>query len=182
MGDPRRLKKKYATPNNPFEKGRIEEELTYVGQYGLRNKREFWRHRYQLSRFRARAREARSQPERVQQIMINDLRSKLNKIGILGPEAHFDDVLGLTIEQILDRRLQSQVFNQGLAKSLYQARQFITHRHISVNGKVINSPSYLVKREEEDKIEFAINSPLRGKSLDELERNDNAASVIGEEE
>jgi len=39
MGDPRRLKKKYKKPSHPFQKQRIEEELRYLGEYGLRSKR-----------------------------------------------------------------------------------------------------------------------------------------------
>ena len=38
MGDPRRLKKKFKKPRNPFERERILEELDFIGKYGLRNK------------------------------------------------------------------------------------------------------------------------------------------------
>ena len=181
MGDPRRLKKKYATPNKPFDKNRIEEELKYLGEYGLRNKREFWKHRYQLSRLRQRARQARSQSEEVQALMLKDLRQKLSRLGILGPDASFDDVLGLSIESLLERRLQTLVFRKGLAKSIYQARQFITHRHIQVNGKIITSPSYLVKAEEEDSIEYAINSPLRNLTLSQIEGGGSSTENTEEE-
>ncbi len=169
MGDPRRLKKRYHSPNNPYERSRVLEELKYIGKYGLRNKQEFWRHRYQLGGFRARARKARSQTQEVQEIMLEDLRTKLTALGILGPEAHFDDVLGLEIEQLLDRRLQTMVFKKGLAKSIYQARQFIVHRHIIVGERVISSPSYLVKKDEEAHVEYAPNSPIKNMTLEQIE-------------
>jgi len=180
MGDPRRFNKKYKAPNTPFEKGRMLEELKFVGKYGLRNKKELWRHKYQLSGFRSRAREARSQPEHIQNQMLNDLRNSLSKLGVIGPEAHFDDVLGLNLDSILERRLQTQVFKQGLAKSIYQARQFICHRHIIVGEKVISSPSYLVKLEEQDEIKLAPNSPLQDLTLDQIE-NQNGERTAEEE-
>jgi small subunit ribosomal protein S4 len=88
------------------------------------------------------------------------LLKKLDKLGILGPEADFEDVLLLTVEEVLRRRLQTLVYEKGLSKTIYQARQYITHGHIVIGGKKIDSPSYLVKRDEEDLIMFAPNSPL----------------------
>jgi len=71
-----------------------------------------------------------------------------------------DDVLDLTVEAILERRLQTLVFRKGLAKSIYQSRQLITHGHIAIDGKKVFSPSYIVPKNEEDKIEYAPTSPL----------------------
>jgi len=62
------------------------------------------------------------------------------------------DVLALTVEDILKRRLSTVVAGKGLADTAKQARQMITHKRILVKGKVVNVPSYLVKVEEEDKI------------------------------
>ena len=71
-----------------------------------------------------------------------------------------DDVLDLTIESILERRLQTLVFRKGLAKTIHQSRQLITHGHIAINGKKFFSPSYIVPKNEEDKINYAPTSPL----------------------
>jgi small subunit ribosomal protein S4 len=160
MGDPRRLKKKFKKPGHPFEKERILEELGYVGKYGLRNKREFWKFRTMLGNWRSLARQSRTLTKektlKVQQTLIQ----KLQSLGILGPEAQFEDVLLITIEDVLKRRLQTIVFEKGLAKSIYEARQKIVHNHIQVGNKRINSPSYIVKKEEEKLITFAPSSPF----------------------
>ena len=159
MGDPRRLKKKFKKPRHPFRKDRIIEELEFVGKYGLRNKREFWKARTILGNWRNIARSSRSlPPEKAAQVQETLLKS-LNRLGILGSEAEFEDVL--------KRRLQTLVYEKGLAKTIYQARQFIVHKHIQVGGKTVNSPSYLVKKEEEDTIRFAPSSPYAMKKEQE---------------
>ena len=167
MGDPRRLKKKFKKPRHPFQKDRILEELEFVGKYGLRNKREFWKARTILGNWRNIARSSRSlPPEKAAQVQETLLKS-LNRLGILGSEAEFEDVLLLTVEDVLKRRLQTLVYEKGLAKTIYQARQFIVHKHIQVGGKTVNSPSYLVKKEEEDTIRFAPSSPYAMKKEQE---------------
>ncbi len=163
MGDPRRLKKKYKKPKHPFQKERILEELEFLGKYGLRNKREFWKSRTLLRNWRRIARFSRTLTKEkavdVQQTLIR----KLNRLGIIGSGAEFEDVLLLTVDDVLNRRLQTLVYEKGLASTIHQARQFITHGHIAIGEKKINAPSYLVKRAEEDIIVFAANSPLAGK-------------------
>ncbi|MHA1320260.1 MAG: 30S ribosomal protein S4 [Promethearchaeota archaeon] len=160
IGDPRRLKKKFKKPKRPFEKERQAEELEFLGRFGLRNKREFWKMRTTLGNWRSLARKSRTMPQEraaeVQQTLIN----KLVKLGILGPDARFEDILLLTVEDILRRRLQSLVFEKGYAKTIYEARQFVVHGHIQVRGKKINAPSYIVKKEEEDMIGYTPSSPL----------------------
>jgi len=160
IGDPRKQKKKFKKPKVPFQKERILEELEFIGRYGLRNKREFWKMRTTLANFRDLARQSRTLPAEVATEVQRELIKKLNRLGILGPEAEFDDVLLLTVEDMLKRRLQTLVFEKGLAQTIYQARQLIVHGHIQIKGKKINAPSYIVKREEEDFIGFAANSPL----------------------
>jgi small subunit ribosomal protein S4 len=88
------------------------------------------------------------------------LLNKLHRLGILPEKAALDDVLDLSIEDILERRLQTVVFRKGLAKSIHQARQLITHRHIVIGGRKVYSPSYLVLRDEEALIAYAPTSPL----------------------
>ena len=116
--------------------------------------------RSMLGNWRSIARKSRSlSKERAAEVQ-ETLSKKLIKLGVVGPEARFEDVLALTVEDLLKRRLQTMVFEKGFAKTIYQARQFIVHGHIQVIGKKINSPSYLVKIEEENFIGYAPSSPL----------------------
>ncbi len=154
MGDPRRLRKKYKRPSNPFEKDRQMEELQFVGKYGLRNKKEFWKSRSHLSQWRDIARKSRTLPKEKAAEVQRQLVVKINRMGIIGTEAQLEDVLRLTVEDVLKRRLQTVVYDKGFAKTIYHARQLITHGHIMIGEKKINAPSYFVKREDEDKIMF----------------------------
>jgi len=113
-----------------------------------------------LGNWRTLARKSRSMPpERATEIQ-QTLIKKLVTLGVLGPNAGFEDVLLLTVEEILKRRLQTIVFEKGLAKTIYQARQFVVHGHIQVGGKKINAPSYIVKKAEEDMVSYTAKSPL----------------------
>ena len=69
-------------------------------------------------------------------------------------EAALDNLLDLNENAFLSRRLQTVVFRKGLAKSALQARQLITHGFISINGKKVNRPGYLVTVEEEKHIGY----------------------------
>ncbi|UCE95167.1 MAG: 30S ribosomal protein S4 [Candidatus Bathyarchaeota archaeon] len=160
MGDPKKQRKKFETPRFPWRTDILGSELKLLGQYGLRNKRELWRHKTMLSKFRGSARSILGMPEREGAKSKEQLLNRLDRLGILPETAVLDDVLDLMIEDILERRLQSLVFQKGLAKSVYQARQLITHGHIAISGRKVNSPSYLVLREEIAHIEYSPTSAL----------------------
>jgi len=160
MGDPKKQRKKYETSKFPWRTDILQAELKLLGQYGLRNKRELWRHKTMLSRFREIARSLLGMPTEERREMEKQLLDRLHRLGILHETAVLDDVLDMALEDILERRLQTLVFRGGLAKSVYQARQLITHGHISIEGKRVSSPSYLVLRDEEAKIAYAPTSPL----------------------
>jgi len=160
MGDPRKQRRKYETPRFPWRTDILQSELKLQGQYGLRNKRELWRHKTTMSRFREIARSLLGTPAEQRQKLEKQLLNRLNRIGILPETAVLDDVLDLSLEDILERRLQTIVFSKGLAKSIFQARQLITHGHIAIDGRRVPSPSYLVLRDEEAKIAYAQTSSL----------------------
>jgi len=160
MGDPKKQRKKHETPRFPWRTDTLQAELNLIGQYGLRNKRELWRHKTALSRFREIARSLLGMPTEQRTKLENQLLNRLNRLGILPETAALDDVLDLTIEDMLERRLQTVVFRKGLAKSMQQARQLITHRHIAVGEQRVPSPSYMVLRDEEAKITYAPTSTL----------------------
>ncbi|MEN8116522.1 MAG: 30S ribosomal protein S4 [Bacteroidota bacterium] len=54
-------------------------------------------------------------------------------------------VTGEVLLQLLESRLDNVVFRMGIAKTRAAARQFVSHKHIIVNGNVVNIPSYQVK-------------------------------------
>jgi small subunit ribosomal protein S4 len=152
MGDPKKQRKSYETPSHPWRKDRIEKEKELVRKYGLKNKRDIWKAESKLRRIRRLARNLLgSHGERAEQEE-EKLVGKLQKLGLLKGEADLDSVLGLTIEDILERRLQSLVHRKGLSKSPKQARQLVVHGHIRVGGRRIKSPSYLVPVEQEETI------------------------------
>jgi len=84
----------------------------------------------------------------------------MGELGLIQGEVTFDAILGLVIDDLMARRLQTVVFKKELAHSVGQARQFIVHGHVKVAGKTVNSPSYLVTLKDEETIEFRDNSTL----------------------
>jgi small subunit ribosomal protein S4 len=160
MGDPKKQRKKFDTPRFPWRTDTLQMELNLLGQYGLRNKRELWHHKTMLSKFRGIARSLLGMSAEQRKILENQLLKKMDRMGILPETAALDEVLDLALEDLLERRLQTLVFRKGLAKSIFQARQLITHGHIAIDGKRVLTPNYLVLRDEEPKIAYSPTSPL----------------------
>jgi small subunit ribosomal protein S4 len=154
MGDIKRQKKKYETPMHPWEKERIDAENTIQYDYGLKNKTEIWRANTMLSKFKAHAKKCSTGATPQLEKERTELLAKLRKIALLKETGSLDEVLSLRVQDILERRLQTFVFRKGLAKSVKQARQFITHGHITVAAKKVTVPSYMIKKEEEDRIGY----------------------------
>ena len=161
MGDPRRLGKKYDTPNHPWIGERIQSEKEISQKYGLVNKKELWKMETQLRNYRRQARKLISDTTTQGGKEAVQLFNVLKRYAILvESEPTLDHVLSLNIESILERRLQTIVYRKGLAKTAKQARQFIVHGHIAVNGKRVTAPAYLVSVAENDAIEYVPNSPM----------------------
>jgi small subunit ribosomal protein S4 len=161
MGDPKRQRKKFDTPRFPWQIDVLETELKLLGQYGLRNKREIWRHKTLLSKYRGIGRSLLGKSVEERRIKEKQLLNRLHRLGILPKESELDDVLDLSLEDILERRLQTIVFQKGLSQSIQQARQLIAHGHIAINGRKVSTPSYLVLKEEEEKLSYSQKSPLK---------------------
>lgn len=160
MGDPKKQRKKFDTPRFRWRKDILQEELKLLGQYGLRNKHELWRHKTILSKTRGIARSLISKTSEERAKMENEQLAKLKKIGILQETAVLDNVLDLTIEDILERRLQTVVFRKGLARTIFQSRQLITHGHITIDNRRITVPGYMVAKIDEPKVMYSPESAI----------------------
>jgi len=150
-------------PRKIYEKERLDKELKLCGEYGLRNKREVWRVTFLLAKIRSVARVLLTLPEKDPKRVFEGaaLLRRLTRLGLLNEsEQKLDFVLGLTIEKFLDRRLQTRVFQSGLALSIHHARCLIKQRHIRVGKRMVDVPSFLVRQESEKVIEFALTSPF----------------------
>ncbi len=172
LGGIRKPKKKYVAPGHPWQKTRLAEELIYVGEYGLRNKRELWRHRSLLARFRGTARDLVALPVEERTIRESQLLGRINRLALIDKHSQLDDILDLTIRDILERRLQTQVVRQGLAKTMHHARQLIVHGHISLDGHRVTSPGMLLYRDLEKKLEYSPNSPYHSPNHPELPKGE----------
>jgi small subunit ribosomal protein S4 len=123
-----------------------------LGSYGLRNKRELWRAQTRLSSYRKQARRLLAATQEVRLREEKKLLDSLRKRGLAAESATLDDILSLTIEDVLGRRLQTMVFKKGMAISPLHARQLIVHGHVIVGGRRIGVPGYTVERSEEGSI------------------------------
>lgn len=125
--------KTFKKPRRPYEKERLDAELKLVGEYGLRCKRELWRVQYALSRIRNNARMLLTLDEKDPRRLFEGeaLLRRMNRYGLLDEgQNKLDYVLALTVENFLERRLQTLVFKTGMAKSIHHARVLIRQRHI----------------------------------------------------
>jgi small subunit ribosomal protein S4 len=79
--------------------------------------------------------------------------------------SHLPGITGDNLLKLLESRLDNVVYRMGLAPTRAAARQLVSHKHITVNGKVVNIPSYLLKpgdivgvREKSKSLEVIVNS------------------------
>lgn len=170
--------KTFKNPRRPFEKERLDAELKTVGEYGLRSKREVWRVQMVLSRFRSRARELLTLEERDPRRLFEGeaLMRRMYRYGFLKEDQDkLDYVLSLTVDDVMERRLQTLVFKQGLAKSIHHARVLIRQRHIRVGKQIVTVPSFVVRVDSQKHIDFALNSPFGGGRPGRVKRRNLAA-------
>ena len=100
------------------------------GQHGLKKAK--------LSNFGIQLRE-KQKVKRIYGVLERQFRNYfLKAAGIKGVTGHL-------LLQFLERRLDSVVFSLGFAKSRKDARQVVSHNHVSVNGRRVNIASYMVK-------------------------------------
>ncbi len=167
MGYPGKSRKTFDTPSHPWQGARISEEAELVKKYGLKNKREIWKAATTLRKYR---REARKLLFDIQEVGERGEHAKyesekflnrLKRVGLIVYDSTLDDILTLGIENLMDRRLQTQVRSHGFANSMRHARQLIVHGHIAVNGRRVTIPSYVLPTSEQELITFYEGSSLR---------------------
>ena len=151
MGDPRRQRKTYSGPTHPWQKTRIDLEAELKKKYGYKNKKELWKITSKLRNYRAQARNLIPRLDTEQgKLELKQLFSKMQSYGLTSEKPTIDEILQLNIEDLLDRRLQTILYKKGLCNTVGQARQFIVHGHVRINGQKQTAPSFLVKKKEEN--------------------------------
>ncbi|MGB2843122.1 MAG: 30S ribosomal protein S4 [Halobacteriota archaeon] len=177
MGHPKRRKKTYERPRRPWVLQRIKDEKELAEKYGLKNKREIWKAASVIKRYRREIRNilaeiAGMKPtehtlRKKEAILASLKRRGILKEGVGEGEtkvesegSRLEDVLELSIEDIMERRLQTRVYKKKLSNSLKHARQLIVHGHIAVNDRRVTIPSYIVSVEEERGIGYYQYAPI----------------------
>jgi len=161
MGDPKKQRKKYSKPLKMWDSDRIKRENILVKDYGLKNKKEIWKLNHVLKKYQMQAKRLLASEGKQELIEKKQLMDKLSSLGIIKQSDDLNTILGLSVKDFLNRRLQSVVFTKKMARSLKQARQMVTHEHVSIAGNKITIPSYLVSIEEEDTVVYAPNSSFK---------------------
>ena len=144
---------KFEKPKERWNLERIKSDRALINEFGLKNHKELWKVQSEVSRIRRNVREllsVGSVAEDVKERMIG----RLTKLGITNPNTTLDNLLDLKENDLLNRRLQTVVFKKGMARSIRQARQITVHGFISINGRKVNRPGYLVDTETEKRIAY----------------------------
>jgi small subunit ribosomal protein S4 len=158
---PKRKHKKYSRPRKLFDIALMKEEQGLIKKYGLKTRREVWRANFAIERIRNLAKELITASEEEKNKFIKRQSEKGFAVNSIA------DVLGLNKENYLKRRLQSIVVSRGIARTHNQARQFITHKHITLGGNIIDSPSHLTTLQEEMSLALSLQLPAKEIITDE---------------
>ncbi len=164
----KRKHKRYSRPKRPFDKLRIEEEAKIKEDFGLKNKKEIWKAESGVKSIREKAKKLISADPKKQK----DLFERLKKIGF--NVNSIAGVLSLDKTDYLKRRLQTIIVAKKIASTPKSARQLIVHKKILVNGHVIDSPSYIVPVDLENKIKLKVkNKKLKEEKIKENKGEEN---------
>ncbi len=146
MGHPKLSKKKYSKPKKPYDKERIDNEKKIMREFGLKRKKELWKAESILRNIRRRARNLQAKPNEKTE---KELVEKAVSMGLIEPNEKLESILDITINDVLNRRLQTIVYKKGFASTVREARQRIVHKHVILENKKIKWPGFLVDVENE---------------------------------
>lgn len=149
----RRFKKKYKRPQIMWDSARIARDKELKKTFGLTRKQEIWKAETLLRKYRRLARSLVATRDKQAE---KDLLTKVVNLGLMDRGAGLDDVLGMNVENVLGRRLQTILIRKGVATTPAQARQLIVHGHVKIGGRKATHPSTIVPTSDEDKIEVLI--------------------------
>lgn len=126
-----------------------------MNEYGLKSLKELWKAQSEIGKVRRNVRELLSETasSHLEETKAS-MTARLAKIGVASTSATLDSLLDLNEKALLERRLQTIVFKRGLATTVKQARQLITHGFIAIEGKRTTKPSYIVEASEESRIGY----------------------------
>src|SRR3989338_10877141 len=159
----KRKHKQYSRPKRPFDRIRFEEEAKIREEFGLKNKREIWKADAKVKSMKEKAKKLISAKPEEQHVLF----SRLNALGL--NVNSIPDVLSLDKRDYLQRRLQTVLVRKKLARTPKGARQLIVHRKVLIGKNAVDSPSYIVPVEMEDKISLKIKNKVENKPKTELE-------------
>ncbi|QQG39821.1 MAG: 30S ribosomal protein S4 [Candidatus Aenigmatarchaeota archaeon] len=151
MGDPKQSRSRIESPLKAWDSKRIERENALLKEFGLRRKQELRRAESILRGLRRQARELGASKDERQQ---KQLLARVSRLNLMKESGGLDDVLGLSVNDVLSRRLQTIIHRKGIANTLKQSRQLITHGHVVVGNRRIVWPSFLVSKDLEEQIKI----------------------------
>ena len=160
----KRKHKKYSKPKQPFNKERLIEEAEIKKEFGLKNKKEIWKSDSMIKSIKNRAKKLISANKEEQKLLFD----RLKKIGLVTDS--IADVLSLDKTDYLKRRLQTIILMKKMATTSKGARQLITHKKIIVGRNVVDSPSYIVPIELENKISLKVKT-LKNQNKNQIQKN-----------
>src|SRR5438270_4818897 len=82
---------------------------------------------------------AKQRARRIYFLLENQFRNYFDRA------SNMPGVTGLNLLRLLETRLDNVVYRMGFASSRRDARQIVSHRHVTVNGRIVNIPSYAIR-------------------------------------
>ncbi len=122
----------------------------------MKNKKEIWKAEARINSIREKAKKLISAGKEEQAALFMRLKKVGFNVNSIG------EILSLNTKDYLKRRLQTVLVKKKIAETPKSARQMIVHKKIIIGDNVVDSPSYLVPIELEDKIKLNKKTKKKG--------------------